>query len=293
MFQDFSSRMHKAVQQENRNIQASLSGGKKKKTHHGGCGMALLILSPIAIVVLVLAAVQTASMWSIREQEIYALTQSAEHEVAQHQITDAGNDNKKRIGSPNRQQQQPAVATASHSRVMDTLVLTTKHGKIRITLRPDLSSGSVDYIHQLVQSGVCRRCNLYRAEKPGILQGIMANKDIPVNAVRGDCPPGLENVANDCPTWDAHCGCHGPVMTKGAVAWAAGQAGGPDFFIDNYAQPAKWWGTQHTNFGFITDEDSFKVVDAIFNLPINKQGMMTMLQDQIHFDLSLEKPSET
>jgi hypothetical protein len=121
----------------------------------------------------------------------------------------------------------------------------------------------------------------------------MANKDIPVNAVRGDCPPGLENVANDCPTWDAHCGCHGPVMTKGAVAWAAGQAGGPDFFIDNYAQPAKWWGTQHTNFGFITDEDSFKVVDAIFNLPINKQGMMTMLQDQIHFDLSLEKPSET
>ncbi|KAL3912132.1 MAG: hypothetical protein SGILL_007005, partial [Bacillariaceae sp.] len=94
---------------------------------------------------------------------------------------------------------------------------------------------------------------------------------------------------NDCPAWDEHCGCHGPVMTKGAVAWAAGQAGGPDFFIDNYPDAAKWWGTQHTNFGRIEDETSFQVIDTIFNLPMHKQGMMSMLQDPIHFDMSLEK----
>lgn len=35
------------------------------------------------------------------------------------------------------------------------------------------------------------------------------------------------------------------MMTKGMVAWAAGDTG-PDFFIDNYKRKADWWGTQHT-----------------------------------------------
>ena len=45
--------------------------------------------------------------------------------------------------------------------------------------------------------------------------------------VKGKCPSGFEDVANDCPEWDKSCGCHGPVMQKGYVGWAAG-ATGPD-----------------------------------------------------------------
>ena len=66
-------------------------------------------------------------------------------------------------------------------------------------------------------------------------------------------------------------------------------AGGPDFFIDNYKEAAKWWGTQHTNFGFIDDKRSFEVIDAIFDLPTYSDGDMTFLKDQVHFDLVLEQ----
>ena len=113
----------------------------------------------------------------------------------------------------------------------ETLVLYTKLGDIRITMRPDLSQGSVDYIHRLIAAG-CERCKLYRAEERGILQGIMAKKGVSTNTEKGSCPPGAEREkVGDCPSWDKQCACHGPIMTRGAVAWAAGQAGGPEFFI--------------------------------------------------------------
>jgi len=169
----------------------------------------------------------------------------------------------------------------------EILVLSTKLGDLKFVLRPDLSAGSVDYIHRLVESGACNRCNLYRAEKPGILQGVLANKDIPTNDVLGGCPAGLDDVKNDCPAWDKHCGCHGPIMTQGAVGWAAGTAGGPDFFIDNYKRPAKFWGTQHTNWAFIEDDESFRIINEIWTLPTTPQGGLTRLKAPIHFDLSI------
>ena len=49
-----------------------------------------------------------------------------------------------------------------------TLVLSTKHGNIKIKLRPDLSQGSVKYIYELVQSKHCDKCNFYRAENPAM-----------------------------------------------------------------------------------------------------------------------------
>jgi cyclophilin family peptidyl-prolyl cis-trans isomerase len=171
----------------------------------------------------------------------------------------------------------------------ETLILSTSRGKIRIVLRPDLSPGSVDYIHRLVESNKCHRCNFYRAEKPGILQGVMDNKQIEYNKEFGVCPPGSESVQNKCPEWDTRCGCHGPVMTRGAAAWAAGQAGGPDFFIDNYKNPTdKFWGTQHTNFGFIEDEESFAVIDQVWDLPMDKNGGMHVLKNHIPFKMELE-----
>jgi len=195
-----------------------------------------------------------------------------------------------RIMEQQREQEQP-TKTSYDKKI---LVLTTKHGNIKITLRPDLSSGSVDYIYKLVESyggngKRCMHCKFYRSEKPGILQGIMAHEGVvPVNEVLGTCPEGAETVKNDCPKWDKHCGCHGPVMTRGAIAWAAGQAGGPDFFIDAYRDPARFWGTQHTNFGFIEDKASLEIIDAIFELPIESTADMDFLKDPIHFDLVLE-----
>ena len=106
----------------------------------------------------------------------------------------------------------------------NVLVLTTSHGPIRIQMRRDLSEGSVHYLEQLVQSQVCPQCHFYRAEAPGILQGIVQNKAIPLNDGRGPCPSDVTSVKNDCPEWDPDCGCHGPLMSRGAVAWAGGMA---------------------------------------------------------------------
>jgi hypothetical protein len=73
------------------------------------------------------------------------------------------------------------------------------------------------------------------------------------------------------------------------VAWAAGQAGGPDFFIDNYKNPTdKTWGTQHTNFGFIEDEESFAVIDQVWDLPMDQRGGMHVLKNHIPFKMELE-----
>lgn len=112
---------------------------------------------------------------------------------------------------------------------------------LRITLRPDLSQGSVNYIHEILKEG-CERCKFYRAEKPGILQGIMANTaHVSVAKERGPCPAGMESIVNECPAWDPNCGCHGPLMERGMVGWAAGETG-PDFFINDYRKRADFWG---------------------------------------------------
>ena len=183
------------------------------------------------------------------------------------------------------------VATKQEAPTQDntheTLVLTTSVGSIRIVLRPDLSPESVDYFRRIVDSGSCSPCNLYRAEKPGILQGIIKSSSVPLSATKGPCPAGSESVPNHCPAWDASCGCHGPVMTHGMVAFAAGVTG-PDFFINGYVRPAQWWGTQHTVFGQVQDVTSFHVLQTIFDLPVKKQGDLTFLITPLHIDLSID-----
>jgi len=174
------------------------------------------------------------------------------------------------------------------------VLLTTSYGKIEVEMRPDLSKESVQYITDVVQSGECMKCYFYRAENPGILQGIVAGPTtIPKNTIGGLCPlddngqPKFSTPnPKDCPKWDPNCGCHGPIMTKGSVGWAGGSFGGPDFFIDTYEQPANFWGTQHTNFGFIHDINSLNVIQTILESPVKKNGGMHMLVDHVPFQLS-------
>lgn len=171
--------------------------------------------------------------------------------------------------------------------VKATLLLTTEYGTIRIGLRPDLSPESAEYIRELVQSGTCHHCNLYRAEKPGILQGIMAFPEASAKVTKGKCPPEYKDAKPvDCPKHDPDCGCHGPTMTRGMVGWAGGGTG-PDFFIDSYPEPVTFWGQQHTVFGEIKDDASFAIIDKIYELPVTKKEM-TYLDKKLEFTLALQ-----
>ncbi|KAG7358830.1 cyclophilin type peptidyl-prolyl cis-trans isomerase [Nitzschia inconspicua] len=319
MFQILDARMRRAVQQENRSIQASLSAtnSNKKKlssslltsssSRKRFCPMILVVLSPIAVIFLVMIVLQTFHGTTVQEDDLKSLDKSAGQVVSQQQLLhqldqhNSKEKKKKNIRKPSKKSidiyhvsavpadTKSLSVSQTHRTKRDALVLTTEYGKVRIVLMPELSPESVEYIYKLVESGVCKRCNFYRSEKPGILQGVMANPKIPVNEKRGPCPEGLEGtVPNECPDWDKNCGCHGPVMTKGAVGWAGGDAGGPDFFIDHYKEPAEFWGTQHTNFGKIQDDESFAVIGRIFDQPVEEEGMMLMLETPIHFDLSIE-----
>lgn len=165
------------------------------------------------------------------------------------------------------------------------LVLATSLGPVNIVLRPDLSLESTRYLAELAENS-CDRCNFYRAEKPGILQGVMAYPKAKNKVVKGSCPEEYKDAPGQkCPKHDPNCGCHGPTMVRGMVGWAGGGTG-PDFFIDMYKRPAEFWGQQHTVFGQIEDEKSLELIDKIFELPVHKEGM-TFLDEKIPFTVKV------
>jgi len=303
--------MQRAVQRKRLNIGKKVVNGNKPKRNKRQrqqqfklC-LLLTVLIPLAIIGTAIYVLNQAEaeLESSTETKHEILTPEAvlnkSNRLLKSQIIDDDANthrDEKEIHGVKRLDEKQMKAEASKSDQLREkfLILTTEHGNIKITLRPDISQGSVNYIYELVKSyggngKRCMHCSFYRSEEHGILQGIMEHRDVvPVNTVRGLCPPGAEEVSNECPDWDKQCGCHGPVMTRGAVAWAAGDAGGPDFFIDGYKKPANWWGTQHTNFGFIEDEASLNVIDAILGMPTELEGGMEYLKEPIHFDLVLE-----
>ena len=123
------------------------------------------------------------------------------------------------------------TATTTATAADDYITFRTPHGNIRITLRPDLSPESVEYVRSLVRSDTCdgQSCRLYRAEKAGILQGILksgADADrlqaaVAPNKVFGKCPDEYKDVKQECPSHDPNCGCHGPIMVKGGECYLA------------------------------------------------------------------------
>jgi len=166
------------------------------------------------------------------------------------------------------------AAGDSSSSLPDTVTLMTSQGDIVIQLRPDQALDSVKYIKALLDSATpCKDCRFYRAEQHGILQGILKKEGVPRNKVLGTCPEEFKDVPK----------CHGPMMTRGMVGWAAGEAG-PDFFIDNYHKPAEWWSHDHTVWGEIVDEASLEVVKSFFDLPATKK-VLTYLDKAVHITI--------
>jgi hypothetical protein len=242
----------------------------------------LLVIAVLTVFVYVYLLQSTVK--TFRKQPPEHFKQQLQQEL---QLRDAAHDKK-------RQRQE---APSRH-----TLVLMTSIGAIRIVLRTDLSKESADYAHAMVSSSNdnkksgqkqeqpphnCPHCNLYRAEKPGILQGVFDHPKVPLVTTKGSCPTGLDTVPNECPAWDTACSCHGPIMTRGMVGWAAGQTG-PDFFINAYEAPATFWGTQHTVWGEIQDDASFQLIDHIWTLPARDENGLTMLDEPLHFEVTME-----
>mmetsp|Transcript_7720 Transcript_7720/g.16790 ORF Transcript_7720/g.16790 Transcript_7720/m.16790 type:complete len:264 (+) Transcript_7720:27-818(+) len=180
------------------------------------------------------------------------------------------------------------------------LIIRTYLGNIRIHFRPDLAGeASIKYIVDVVQAvsekrnNVCQKCTFYRVEKHQILEGILADESVPENKVLGPCPDPNHQHQEKCPKHNPYCGCHGPIMMKGMVAWShhTGMGGGPDFIITTSEKPMTGWGGHHTVWGEIRDEESFTVVDGAEDLPIDIprtiQAGMQMLKDEIEFSLEL------
>jgi hypothetical protein len=233
-------------QQAKRTIQGSLS---KTANNTPSSGIIWRTVSQVIALVTVVALVYHGRrIYSSKQQA--ATTGTTSHHQQQSETHGVENEIKQTIHeNVQRNHLVDKKPKPQKMRTRETLLVkTTSHGNLRIMLRSDLSPESVAYIHQMLQVE-CSPCNLYRAEAPGILQGILHNDAVPVPTQRGVCPPGFETVPNTCPEWDVHCACHGPVMTRGMVGWAAGETG-PDFFINNYQESMEeLWGTQHTVWG--------------------------------------------
>jgi cyclophilin family peptidyl-prolyl cis-trans isomerase len=166
----------------------------------------------------------------------------------------------------------------------DIVTMSTSQGDLRIKFRPDLSLPSVNYIKALLNDpGPCNNCKFYRAEKPGILQGILKKSNVKANTILGDCPEEVKSLTHKCPEHDPNCKCHGPVMERGMIGWAGGGAG-PDFFIDTYVRKAEWWNTDHTVWGELADKESLAIAISFYELPATT-SRMTMLDKPVHIDI--------
>ena len=197
-------------------------------------------------------------------------------------------DARRRAHSP-----APPLAPAGESHVVSVSVALASGARaIRIRLRPDLSPSSAAWWRQAAQRGCSG--SLYRNEDNStperrnyfLIQGRIdcptesAKNHAPaVQVIKGDCPSDSQPDPNrKCPDYDPHCGCHGPLFKHGMVGWAGGGTG-PDWFIFT-GQGDPGWGHDHTVIGEIADDASWRTIDAIHALPVNRGGM-TMLKEAL------------
>jgi cytoskeletal protein RodZ len=150
MFQILDSRMRRAVQQENRSIQASLSATNNKwtrtqstKTRRSNCAMIMMFLSPIAVLLTVILLLKTFHGWRVQEPELENFVHAVKQE-ASSATSKTNNGSTSNVRKPSKQQPKPtndapdvSIKSQQHARYK-ALVLTTEFGKIRIVLLPGL-----------------------------------------------------------------------------------------------------------------------------------------------------------
>jgi len=143
-------------------------------------------------------------------------------------------------------------------------------GALRVRLRPDLSASSADFVREAASM----RCagSIDRADRAAVHArfACAAAGALPQTAVsRGPCPPGVPpDPARKCPSGEPQCGCHGPLLSRGMVAWADGGTG-PDFFVaarEEDDTPTKM-GHGHTVFGEVEGDDSWAALERLRALP--------------------------
>lgn len=158
---------------------------------------------------------------------------------------------------------------------------------VRIKLRPDLSGPDhIAHIRKLVDDGR-GTFELYRAEAGFLVQGRMGSPHVPeMPEQRGPCPAGVDSDAvykrRTCFPHDPDCGCHGPMVEQGMVAWAGGRGGPPDFFVYIGKAVPTHWSHDHTVWGTLADAASLALLNEVTGLPTRNEGMI-MLEKKIHF----------
>ena len=199
-----------------------------------------------------------------------------------------------------------------YSHFYDNLVFHIRfYGDITVQLRPDLSPGSVKYLHELVEQG-CARCYFHRkislttsggndgnnkkSKYNGFLLGTMSNHNIPLNSAPGKCPSEFRGKDPKCSVWNTnteYCQCNGPRLETGMVGWVEGTFGGPEFFIfnsdsDDDSSNNIDLGTKYTIFGQLVssddDEINYEILLDIMDLDtddVDNKAAITNTDDHI------------
>ena len=149
------------MQQSDRKIASSMDRRKRRRSSanpfHHLCRISLF-LSPLLIVGAIIMFLRMYN--EMLHQQDMVFTEA--ERIEQAKVANRPNVRTK------KQHEASSLTTPQHPvgelYKPEILLLTTKVGKIRIHLRPDLSKGSVDYIHRMMQEG-CRRCNFYRVSR--------------------------------------------------------------------------------------------------------------------------------
>lgn len=155
----------------------------------------------------------------------------------------------------------PAAPLPAADQTLSTVALRTAAGDIRLRLRPDWHTPSVDSVRRLASpelpAAACSACELYRVEYGFLIQGTL----------RGILPPNKLTGCTPAPACQP-----GPrLMQRGDVGWAGGGAG-PDFFIYLGQKPADWLKRDHTVWAEVADAESLTLADRIVQLPSHTPG---------------------
>jgi hypothetical protein len=135
---------------------------------------------------------------------------------------------------------------------------------IRLSLLPHLSESSVAYVRSAAAAGCYG--NFTRAEPYLVQVGEVACTAPAMDVTKGACPPDARVSSQGCPDDDPTCNCHGPLMSKGMVAWVGGGVA-PYFFVYTGDELAEHWGHTHTVFAVVSDSASWEALDELRALP--------------------------